>query len=323
MSPRSGSTARSASSPPRTPGSTATRSACRLRRACRTRFLEARPEPMARTVGRYARTHGPFPTAQLAAPLRGRSDAGPGPARGDGTLIRGEILPGGTQREWCEADVLRRVRRASLAHLRQEVEPADRRDLRPLPPRLAGRRPFPPAGAGPDRLREILVPLQGVALTPKVWERDVLPRRRRRLQPGLARRALHQRRGRLDRGRSARPKRRSGRLLLPRGRAPGRAAAGQRQARAAGGTGPRCDPRTPGRRAELLARPGRRTRVHRRKNFTRPSGIWLSPGEITNDSFAPLRAPRLRSVQRLGAPWPAFLQPPRRRRARRSRAAGR
>ena len=34
-----------------------------------------------------------------------------------------------------------------------------------------------PAGAGPDRLREALVPLQGVALTPEVWERDVLPRR--------------------------------------------------------------------------------------------------------------------------------------------------
>src|ERR687898_158698 len=36
---------------------------------------------------------------------------------------------------------------------------------------------YRPAGAGPDRLREGLVPLQGVALTPEVWERDVLPRR--------------------------------------------------------------------------------------------------------------------------------------------------
>ena len=35
----------------------------------------------------------------------------------------------------------------------------------------------PPGGAGVDRLREILVPLQGLALSPEVWERDVLPRR--------------------------------------------------------------------------------------------------------------------------------------------------
>ena len=30
--------------------------------------------------------------------------------------------PAGTEREWCDSDVLRRVRRASLAHLRREVE---------------------------------------------------------------------------------------------------------------------------------------------------------------------------------------------------------
>ena len=35
----------------------------------------------------------------------------------------------------------------------------------------------PPGGAGVDRLREVLVPLQGLALTPEVWEKDVLPRR--------------------------------------------------------------------------------------------------------------------------------------------------
>ena len=89
------------------------------------------------------------------------------------------------------------------------------------------------AGAGPDRLREALVPLQGVALTPKVWERDVLPRRLGAYSPDLARRALHQRRGRLDRRRRPRPQRRPGRPLLPRGRPARRPAAGQREARAA------------------------------------------------------------------------------------------
>ena len=65
-----------------------------------------------------------------------------------GALVRGELLPGGTEREWCDADVLRRVRRASLAHLRREVEAADRDRARPLPAELAERR-RPPAAPAP------------------------------------------------------------------------------------------------------------------------------------------------------------------------------
>src|SRR6202008_1361349 len=94
-----------------------------------------------------------------------------------GELVRGDLLPGGTEREWCDSDVLRRVRRASLARLRKEVEAADRSELARFLPswqKVDGHRA---AGAGPDRLREALVPLQGMALTPKTWERDVLPRR--------------------------------------------------------------------------------------------------------------------------------------------------
>ena len=94
---------------------------------------------------------------------RGRSS---GPAR----LVRGELRPGGTEREWCDPDVLRRLRRATLARLRQEVEPVEQVAL--------GR--FLPAWQGVDRrasLREALVPLQGVALPVALWESDVLPRR--------------------------------------------------------------------------------------------------------------------------------------------------
>ena len=70
------------------------------------------------------------------------------------------------------------MRRASLAHLRREVEPADRRErFARFLPSWQNVDAHRAAGAGPDRLREALVPLQGVALTPKVWERDVLPRR--------------------------------------------------------------------------------------------------------------------------------------------------
>ena len=94
-----------------------------------------------------------------------------------GTVVRGEILPGGTEREWCEADVLRRIRRASLARLRQEVEPADGATYARFLASWQGIDRHRRSGAGIDRLREILVPLQGVALAPSVWERDVLPRR--------------------------------------------------------------------------------------------------------------------------------------------------
>jgi ATP-dependent Lhr-like helicase len=140
-------------------------------------FLEDHPDAMRALVRRYARTHGPFPTAQPAA----RYGVDPTPAlrelEREGTLVRGELLPGGREREWCDADVLRRVRRASLAHLRREVEPADRDRFARFLPSWQNVDAHRAAGAGPDRLREALVPLQGVALTPKVWEGDVLPRR--------------------------------------------------------------------------------------------------------------------------------------------------
>jgi ATP-dependent Lhr-like helicase len=140
-------------------------------------LLAEHPDPLAALVRRYARTHGPFPTAQLA----GRYGVDPTPALRElertGTLVRGELLPGGLEREWCDADVLRRVRRASLAHLRREVEPAARDRFARFLPSWQNVDAHRAAGAGTDRLREALVPLQGVALTPKVWESDVLPRR--------------------------------------------------------------------------------------------------------------------------------------------------
>jgi ATP-dependent Lhr-like helicase len=140
-------------------------------------FLEDHPDAMRTLVRRFARTHGPFPTARLVE----RYGVDPSPAlrelESEGAMVRGELLPGGTEREWCDSEVLRRVRRASLARLRKEVEAADTTQLARFLPSWQNVDAFRPAGAGPDRLREALVPLQGVALTPKVWEQDVLPRR--------------------------------------------------------------------------------------------------------------------------------------------------
>src|SRR5262249_19343963 len=140
-------------------------------------FLAEHPDAMRALVRRYARTHGPFPTGQLAQ----RYGVDPGPSlrelESEGALVRGELLPGRTERQWRGPYVLRGVRGARPARLRKEVEAAARAELARFLPSWQNVDAFRPAGAGPDRLREALVPLQGVALTPKVWETDVLPRR--------------------------------------------------------------------------------------------------------------------------------------------------
>jgi ATP-dependent Lhr-like helicase len=140
-------------------------------------FLGEVENPLERLLARYARTHGPFTTAQA----RERYGADPSSALAaleqDGSLVRGELRPGGSEREWCDVEVLRRLRRASLAVLRQEIEAVDRSRLAAFLPAWQGVDRHPKGGAGVDRLREALVPLQGLALPAETWERDVLPRR--------------------------------------------------------------------------------------------------------------------------------------------------
>ncbi len=142
-------------------------------------FLEEVPDALLKLLRRYAATHGPFPTAQLAA----RYGLAPGVAEialreleRAGELVRGELHPRGEGREWCEVEVLRRLRRASLAALRKEIEPAERRAYASFLPAWHGV-DASSGRAGVERLREQLVPLQGLALTPRTWEREVLPRR--------------------------------------------------------------------------------------------------------------------------------------------------
>jgi ATP-dependent Lhr-like helicase len=146
-------------------------------------FLADVPDALSQLVARYARTHGPFTSDELharygidtSAVLRELASSPEGERAGD--LVRGELRPGGTEREWCDVEVLRRLRRASLAALRKEIEPAEQRRLAAFLPSWQGVDRHAGAGAGIDRLREVLVPLQGLALPVETWERDVLPRR--------------------------------------------------------------------------------------------------------------------------------------------------
>ena len=141
-------------------------------------FLADVPDALRVVAARYARTHVPFTTEELRDRYRVDMSAVLAALEADGDLVRGELRPGGSgEREWCDPDVLRRLRRASLAALRKEIEPADQRALAAFAPSWQGVDRHAAAGAGRDRLREVLVPLQGLALPADVWERDVLPRR--------------------------------------------------------------------------------------------------------------------------------------------------
>ena len=140
-------------------------------------FLEEQPDPFLRLVRRHAHTHGPFTTREVSDRYLVDPTAVLRELEAAGTLVQGELRPGGSEREWCDTDVLRRLRRASLAVLRKEVEPAEQQALARFLPAWQGVDVSPPGGAGVDRLREVIVALQGVALAPQVWEQDVLPRR--------------------------------------------------------------------------------------------------------------------------------------------------
>jgi ATP-dependent helicase Lhr and Lhr-like helicase len=99
-------------------------------------FTEPVPDPLGDLLARYARSHGPFTHGELAARL------GLGPAVvidglrrlvGSGRLVPGELRPiesgGGQGLDYCDAEVLRTLRRRSLAALRAEVEPVPAVDL--------------------------------------------------------------------------------------------------------------------------------------------------------------------------------------------------
>jgi ATP-dependent helicase Lhr and Lhr-like helicase len=139
-------------------------------------FLEGGSDSLHSLVLRFAKGRGPFTTG--AANEHFGLDVEPvlRELEREEQLVRGELRPGGTEREWCDPDILRRLRRASLAALRREVEPVEQAAL--------GR--FLPSWHGIDRratLREALVPLQGLALPVSLWESEVLPRRVPGYQP--------------------------------------------------------------------------------------------------------------------------------------------
>ncbi|MHB8399283.1 MAG: Lhr family helicase, partial [Candidatus Limnocylindrales bacterium] len=160
-------------------------------------------------LARWARTHGPFladePARRWGAPVRPIEDALERLLAG-GAIVRGEFRPGGAERDWCDPDVLRSLRRRSLARLRHEVEPVEQAALGRFLPAWHGIAPLGGSAAGSvrvgrpvgapggvrgsatvalERLAEVVDQLAGVPIPASVLERDVLAARIPGYEPRL------------------------------------------------------------------------------------------------------------------------------------------
>jgi len=123
------------------------------RRACRPAFLEPVDGALRELAARHGRTHGPIHDGRAPRPLRRRSFERPAgaPKRPGSCCAASCVQPPIRSRasaspEWCDPEVLRRLRRASLAVHRREIEPAEAPLARGLSAIVAGRRP--PSGRG-------------------------------------------------------------------------------------------------------------------------------------------------------------------------------
>jgi ATP-dependent Lhr-like helicase len=164
-------------------------------------FAEPVPDPLGDLVARYARCHGPFTALAVAGRYAlGQSVAGGALHRlaAERRVVEGEFLPGGRGTEWCDAEVLRMLRRRCLAKLRKEVEPAPPQALAAFLPawqnaaQPAGARPGAPGRparkwrpAGPDAVYDVVDQLAGTAVPASALETLVLPGRVPGYQPAV------------------------------------------------------------------------------------------------------------------------------------------
>ncbi len=148
-------------------------------------FLDRTDAPLESLLMRYARTHGPFLTEAPAERF------GLQPAvveellralQARGALVVGEMRPGGTRREWCEPDVLRRLKRRSLAKLRKQVAPVDDEVYARFLPSWHG---IGGTRTSAEKLLERVEQLEGLALPYSTLVDEILPSRVQAFHPRL------------------------------------------------------------------------------------------------------------------------------------------
>lgn len=128
-------------------------------------------------VRRFGRTHGPFTTGEVAKRFGIANESAEAVLNrlvGLGRVVEGGFRPGGTHREWCDHEVLRTIRRKSLARLRKEVEPVEQATLARLFTRWQG---VTQPRRGLDALLDVVENLQGAPVPASVLESEVLPAR--------------------------------------------------------------------------------------------------------------------------------------------------
>jgi ATP-dependent helicase Lhr and Lhr-like helicase len=142
-----------------------------------TAFLTVTPDALLDLLRRFARTHGPFTTLEAA----GRFGLSPEIVEAVlqrlvqmGRVVEGGFRPGGVHREWCDEEVLRTIRRKSLARLRKEVEPVEQRTLARLFTRWQG---VVQPRRGLDALLDVIENLQGAPIPASILETEILPAR--------------------------------------------------------------------------------------------------------------------------------------------------
>ena len=132
---------------------------------------------LAALAARYARTHGPFETRAFAdryALSPARAEEVLAGLERAGTVLRGEIRPGGSAPEWCDAQILRRLKRATLAKLRNQVAAVDGATFARFLPGWHG---LDGARGGADALEHAIAQLEGLALPWSALAGHVLPAR--------------------------------------------------------------------------------------------------------------------------------------------------
>ncbi len=146
-------------------------------------FLEPVEDPLSDLLSRYARTHGPFRLEDAAA----RFGLAVGIVRlaldrlaERGRVLEGDFLPGGSSREWCDARVLRAIKRRSLAKLRREVEPVEPAAFARF---LAEWQGVARPRTGLEALLSAVEQLQGAPIPASALEAEVLPARIERYRP--------------------------------------------------------------------------------------------------------------------------------------------
>ena len=146
-------------------------------------FLEKVDSPLDDLVARFARTHVPFETELVATRFGvslARAKESLQRLANRGHIVEGEFMPDGLSREWCHVEVLKLLKRRSLAKLRSEVEPVAQKELaRFLPNWHRLDRPR----HGLDGLLDAIEQLQGIPLPVGDLEQYILPARVKDFQP--------------------------------------------------------------------------------------------------------------------------------------------